>query len=55
MFFVCYLLPICIITNEYRVSYILYWQIGKRIFLEEQDVQERVEYGTALIKALANA
>ncbi len=31
----------------------MYWKIGERIFIEEQDSKERAEYGTALIKSLA--
>jgi hypothetical protein len=31
----------------------MYWHIGKRIFAEEQQGQERAEYGTYLIKNLA--
>ena len=34
---------------------VMYWKIGERIFLEEQDGKERAEYGTALIKTLAKA
>lgn len=29
------------------------WQIGQRIFEEEQQGEERAEYGTSLIKSLA--
>lgn len=32
---------------------VMYWQIGKRIFEEEQQGKERAEYGTYLIKNLA--
>ncbi|MCF6331521.1 MAG: PDDEXK nuclease domain-containing protein [Sulfurimonas sp.] len=35
----------------YRVQ--MYWQLGKRIFNEEQGGKERAEYGTFLIKNLA--
>lgn len=34
---------------------IMYWEIGKRIFEEEQRGEERAEYGTYLIKNLALA
>ena len=30
-----------------------YWHIGKRIFEEEQQGQERAEYGTFLLKELS--
>lgn len=32
----------------------MYWQIGKRIFEEEQQGEERAEYGSYLIKNLSN-
>lgn len=32
---------------------LMYWHIGKRIFEEEQQGQERADYGTYLIKSLA--
>jgi predicted nuclease of restriction endonuclease-like (RecB) superfamily len=32
----------------------MYWKIGERIFEEEQSGEERAEYGTALIKSLAD-
>lgn len=32
---------------------LMYWQIGRRIFEEEQKGKERAEYGTALIKTLS--
>ncbi|VEB22850.1 DUF1016 N-terminal domain-containing protein [Avibacterium volantium] len=32
---------------------LMYWHIGKRIFEEEQQGQERADYGTYLIKYLA--
>lgn len=32
---------------------IMYWSIGKRIFEEEQQSKERADYGTFLIKYLA--
>jgi predicted nuclease of restriction endonuclease-like (RecB) superfamily len=32
----------------------MYWQIGKRIFIEEQQGKERADYGKLLIKTLAN-
>jgi len=32
---------------------IMYWTIGKRIFEEEQQGKERADYGTYLIKYLA--
>ena len=31
----------------------MYWQIGKRIFEEEQEGKERADYGTYLIKFLS--
>lgn len=31
----------------------MYWQIGQRIVEEEQQGEERAEYGTSLIKSLA--
>lgn len=31
----------------------MYWHIGKRIFEQEQQGQERADYGTYLIKMLA--
>ena len=31
----------------------MYWQLGKRIFEEEQQGKERADYGTYLIKNLA--
>ena len=34
---------------------LMYWQIGKVIFEEEQQGKERAEYGEFLIKSLANA
>lgn len=34
---------------------VMYWKIGERIFIEEQKGKERAEYGTALIKSLAEA
>ncbi len=39
-------------VNFYRVK--MYWNIGKRIFEEEQQGEERAEYGTYLIKSLAD-
>lgn len=33
---------------------LMYWQIGKTIFEEEQNGKERAEYGSYLIKNLAN-
>ena len=33
---------------------LMYWHIGKRIFEEEQKGKDRAEYGTYLIKSLAN-
>jgi len=33
----------------------MYWNIGKRIFLEEQDQKERADYGTYLLKRLSEA
>ncbi len=39
-------------VNFYRVK--MYWNIGKRIFEEEQQGKERAEYGTYLIKSLAD-
>ncbi len=35
----------------YRVK--MYWEMGERIFLEEQEGKERAEYGTYLIQNLA--
>ena len=32
----------------------MYWDIGKRIFEEEQDGKDRADYGSYLIKNLAN-
>ncbi|HGO5848265.1 TPA: DUF1016 N-terminal domain-containing protein, partial [Mannheimia haemolytica] len=32
---------------------LMYWHIGKRIFEQEQQGQERADYGTYLIKMLA--
>jgi len=32
----------------------MYWRLGERIFEEEQTGRERAEYGTYLIKSLAN-
>lgn len=32
----------------------MYWQLGKRIFEEEQQGKERADYGTYLIKNLLN-
>jgi len=32
---------------------LMYWHLGKRIFLEEQHGEERAEYGTYLLKNLA--
>lgn len=32
---------------------VMYWQIGQRIVEEEQQGQARAEYGTSLIKSLA--
>lgn len=32
---------------------VMYWKIGERIFLEEQQGKERADYGAALIKTLA--
>ncbi|QIM62933.1 hypothetical protein A1D29_06320 [Pasteurellaceae bacterium Orientalotternb1] len=34
---------------------VMYWHIGKRIFEEEQQGQERANYGSYLIKLLANS
>jgi predicted nuclease of restriction endonuclease-like (RecB) superfamily len=34
---------------------LMYWHIGKRIFEEEQQGRSRAEYGTYLLKSLANA
>ena len=31
----------------------MYWNLGKRIFEEEQQGKERAEYGTYLVKTLA--
>lgn len=39
-------------VNYERV--LMYWQIGKVIYEEEQDGKDRAEYGTFLIKSLAN-
>jgi len=33
---------------------LMYWQIGRRIFEEEQHTKDRAEYGTYLIKSLAS-
>jgi hypothetical protein len=50
------------IINEARASAVrsvdfcrvqMYWNIGKRIFEEEQQGKERADYGTYLIKNLA--
>lgn len=32
---------------------VMYWKIGERIFEDEQQVEQRVEYGSYLIKNLA--
>jgi predicted nuclease of restriction endonuclease-like (RecB) superfamily len=40
-------------VNTERV--LMYWQIGKRIFEEEQEGMDRAEYGTYLIKDIASA
>ena len=32
----------------------MYWDIGKRIFEEEQEGKDRADYGSYLIKNLAN-
>lgn len=32
----------------------MYWNIGKRIFEEEQEGKDRADYGSYLIKNLAN-
>lgn len=32
---------------------VMYWKIGERIFLEEQEGKQRADYGSALIKSLA--
>jgi len=40
-------------VNTERV--LMYWQIGKRIFEEEQEGLDRAEYGTYLIKDIASA
>jgi predicted nuclease of restriction endonuclease-like (RecB) superfamily len=40
-------------VNSERV--LMYWQIGKRIFEEEQEGMDRAEYGTFLIKDIASA
>ena len=34
---------------------VMYWKIGERIFEEEQQGEQRAEYGSYLIKTLANA
>lgn len=34
---------------------LMYWQIGKVIFEEEQEGKERAEYGDFLIKSLSDA
>ena len=39
-------------VNTERV--LMYWQIGKRIFEEEQEGMDRAEYGTYLIKDIAS-
>lgn len=33
---------------------VMYWKIGERILLEEQEGKERADYGSALIKSLAD-
>ena len=38
-------------VNSCRVQ--MYWNIGRRIFEEEQQGKERADYGTYLIKSLA--
>jgi len=38
-------------VNTERV--VMYWQIGKVIFEEEQQGKERAEYGTSLIKSIS--
>jgi hypothetical protein len=32
----------------------MYWQLGERIFVEEQQGKERAEYGSYLLRNLAN-
>jgi predicted nuclease of restriction endonuclease-like (RecB) superfamily len=39
-------------VNFHRVM--MYWQVGERIFVEEQCGKDRAEYGSYLIKTLAN-
>lgn len=34
---------------------VMYWKIGERIFIEEQEGKERAEYGAAIIKTLAES
>ena len=34
---------------------VMYWKIGERIFIEEQEGKERADYGAALIKTLAES
>lgn len=34
---------------------VMYWKIGERIFEEEQNGEQRAEYGSFLIKTLAEA
>ena len=36
-----------------HVRVLMYWNIGKRIFKEEQQGKDRAEYGTYLIKSLS--
>jgi len=34
---------------------LMYWHIGQRIFLEEQEGKDRAEYGKFLVKHIANS
>ena len=43
------------ISSEDKKRVLMYWQIGKVIFEEQQQGKHRAEYGEFLIKSIANA